>query len=240
MATVGELSDPYARFMLNPLPPATADVCSVCLTFTEGFTTCYRCGHHATYADAVVPISYSVHFGQLHTALASYKRSGGPAAVKVQHELAAVLWRFVAAHERCLARGAGVDSFELVTTVPSGSAARDENHPLPWIVGQVVGPTKDRYERLLTRSSREVPERTVDPGKYAAVRALDSEAVLLIDDTWTSGSSVQSAAGALKNAGAGPVGVIVIGRHVHEDRADNAARLEELARPFAWDRCALE
>jgi hypothetical protein len=28
MATVTELSDPYANFMLSPLPPSSADVCS--------------------------------------------------------------------------------------------------------------------------------------------------------------------------------------------------------------------
>jgi hypothetical protein len=43
MATVAELSGPYANFMLNPLAPTTPDVCSVCLTFTEGHDTCYQC-----------------------------------------------------------------------------------------------------------------------------------------------------------------------------------------------------
>ena len=59
MATVAELSGPYANFMLNPLPPATRDVCSVCLTFTDGHDTCYQCQWGARFADAVLPISYS-------------------------------------------------------------------------------------------------------------------------------------------------------------------------------------
>jgi hypothetical protein len=43
VATVAELSGPYANFMLNPLPPEKTDVCSVCLRFTEGHDTCYQC-----------------------------------------------------------------------------------------------------------------------------------------------------------------------------------------------------
>jgi hypothetical protein len=89
------------------------------------------CRHNARYTDAVLPISYSVHFGQLHTNLAGYKRSGQQAAARLRLQLAAVLWRFLEEHEECLAEAAGTDAFELVTTVPSGSAERDATHPLP-------------------------------------------------------------------------------------------------------------
>jgi predicted amidophosphoribosyltransferase len=239
MATVTELSDPYANFMLNPLPPTAADVCSNCLTFTEGFGTCYACGHHARFADAVLPISYSVAFGQLHTALRQYKRGHERAQRQFQPQLAAVLWRFIAAHDQCLAHRVRTDGFDLVSTVPSGSRQRDEQHPLRRLVGELIAPTRMRYQRLLRRSGTPVPERTVDPGKYNPTSNLHGESILLIDDTWASGANVQSAAGALKTAGAGAVGVIVIGRHVKEDYGDNAARLKALPRPFEWERCAL-
>jgi adenine/guanine phosphoribosyltransferase-like PRPP-binding protein len=42
--------------------------------------------------------------------------------------------------------------------------------------------------------------------------------VLLLDDTWVSGGSAQSAAAALKLAGARTVALVVLGRHV--DPAD--------------------
>jgi predicted amidophosphoribosyltransferase len=239
MATVTELSDPYANFMLNPLPPAAADVCSVCLTFTEGFGTCFACGHHSRFADAVLPISYSVAFGQLHTALRQYKRGHQRAQRQFQPQLAAVLWRFTASHERCLARRVEIDGFDVVTTVPSSSRERDEHHPLRRLVGEVIAPTRTRYQRLLMRSGTPVSERTVDPGKYSPTADLHGESILLIDDTWASGANVQSAAGALKTAGAGTVGVIVIGRHVKDDFRGNADRLKALPRPFEWDRCAL-
>jgi hypothetical protein len=239
--TVRELSDPYTHFMLNPLPPGTADVCEVCMTFTQGYDTCYPCGHQARYTDAVLPISYSVHFGQLHTNLAGYKRSDLRSAARLRVQLAAVLWRFVDEHEVCLAGAAGADAdaFDIVTTVPSSSPERDEKHPLPMIIGDLVEPTRARYERLLVPSSIEVPERVVDIQKYDAIRELDGESVLLVDDTWTSGASVQSAAWELKANGAGPIGALVIGRHMNEDYRDNAERLAACPDTFDWTQCAL-
>jgi orotate phosphoribosyltransferase len=48
--------------------------------------------------------------------------------------------------------------------------------------------------------------------------AVAGAGVLLIDDTWVSGASAQSAAAALKAAGARRVALVVLGRHV--DPAD--------------------
>lgn len=240
MPTVRELSDPYANFMVNPVAPATENTCSVCLTFTEGFNTCYRCGHDEQYLAGVLPISYSTHLGQLHTALFGYKRSSGAVARRFQLELSAVLWRFLRRHESCLAAYMNIDSIDVVTTVPSSSAERDETHPLRHMISSVVEPTSSRYERLLHRSESNVSDRAVDPTKYAALRELNGETVLLIDDTWTTGANAQSAAGALETAGASSIGAVVIGRHIHDDYGDNAARLQGLPRPFDWSRCALE
>lgn len=238
MATVAELSAPYTNFMLNPPPHSAVDVCGVCLTFTQGFGTCYPCGHNARFTDAVLPISFSVHFGQLHTVLQQYKRAAPNVARPLQVQLAAVVWRFVDRHERCVAAAAGADEFHIVTTVPSRDQQRDEAHPLRGIVGELVGPTRDRYRRLLRRSGIPVPDRAVDPGKYNATDDLAGQNVLLIDDTWTTGANVQSAAGAMKTSGAGRVGALVVGRHIHEDYQDNAQRLKALPRPFDWETCA--
>lgn len=239
--TARELSAPYANFMLNPLRAGAPDVCEVCLTFTtQGFATCWQCGHHPRHADLVVPISYSVDGGQLHDALRSYKRDGGRAARQLQLQLAAVLWRFLRQHEQCVVTRLSVERFALVTTVPSSSAERDDDHPLRRIAGKIVGDTRDRYDRLLVRSDRPVPPRTVDPAKYEAVRRLDGEAVLLIEDTWVSGGNAESAAGSLKQAGAGEVAVVAIGRHLHASDANNAARLKQLPKRFDWDRCPVE
>jgi predicted amidophosphoribosyltransferase len=236
MPTVAELTELYGNFLLAPR--LGTDVCQVCFTFTEGHERCFVCGQRNSALDAVAPISYSVAGGQLHHALAGYKRLGGDVAHRLQVELAAVLWRFLIAHESCVARGAAATTFDVVTTVPSSSRERDAGHPLRRIVGELARPTRDRYERLLIRSSVEVPERTFDPRKYEVARPLRGESVLLIDDTWTTGSGAQSAAAALRDAGAGPVAAVVIGRHVKRGWRANERRLRMLARPFDWSTCA--
>ncbi len=237
MPTVTEVSGLYSNFMLGPQPgPA---VCEVCFDLTGGHRRCYGCATAQSWLDAVVPISYSIGHEQLHHALACYKRQPPEIADRFQVELAAILWRYLAAHESCVARAAETDRFEIVTTVPSSSEARDDIHPLQRIVGELVGPTRDRYERLLRRSSAPAPPRTLSLEKFKTARNLHHQSVLLIDDTWTTGANAQSAAAALKLAGAGTVAAVVIGRHLNREYGDNDRRLKALPRPFDWRRCAV-
>jgi hypothetical protein len=222
-------------------PRAGPGVCERCFDFTRGRRRCQRCSRTGDALAAFVPISYSVGGEQLHQALLGYKRLKGNVARRIERGLGAVLWRFLLLHEPCVARAAGVDAFEVVTTVPSGDRYRDLDHPMRGIVGELVGPTHNRYQLLLTRSEADVPPRRIDPDKFKPLRALDGEAVLLIDDTWTTGASAQSAAAALRRAGAGAVAAVVIGRHINREWDDNDRRLGALEQqPFDWERCALD
>ena len=237
MPSVGELSAGYGNFMLAPR--SGPDVCSTCFNFTDGYARCYACTRSEPQLAVVAPISYSVAHEQLHHALAHYKRSRSPAARRITVELAAVLWRHLARHERCIADAAGVGGFELVTTVPSGDRQRDEHHPLRRIAGELAGPTRARHQRLLVRSHAEIPPRQFSHDKFEPTRKLYGEAVLLVDDTWTTGASAQSAAAALKLAGAGTVSAVVIGRHLNREWHQNDRRLRGISQPFDWNRCAL-
>ena len=236
MPTVGELTEPYGNFMLGPVRGPS--VCEVCLTFTDGYPRCYTCARAPQALDALAPISYSVAAGQLHHVLAAYKRQNGRVGRRLSTELAAVLWRFLSEHERCLAQAAGVPSFDLVATVPSGDGERDVSHPLHWIVSDAVGPTRDRHRRLLYRSSVPVASHEFDPRRYELTGRLPDGAVLLIDDTWTTGANVQSAATTLKQAGAQTVAAVVIGRDLNREWGENERRLRALWRPFEWTLCA--
>lgn len=237
MSSVTELSALYGNFLLGPR--AGPGVCEVCFDLTDGHPRCYGCATTQQWLDAVLPISYSVGHEQLHHALACYKRQPPEIAHRFALELAAVLWRYLAVHEACLAQAAQTEAFELVTTVPSSSEVRDEVHPLQRIAGELVGLTRDRYERLLRRSSAPAPPRTFSLEKFKTARNLHHQSVLLIDDTWTSGANAQSAAAALKMAGAGTVAAVVIGRHLNRHHGDNDRRLRRLPRPFEWNRCAV-
>jgi hypothetical protein len=235
MPTVAELSAPYGNVLLAPQPGR--GVCEICFNLTAGYERCYACAHGGRWLDAVVPISYSVAGEQLHHALASYKRTLEPVAARFTLQLAAVLWRFLAAHERCIARTLSVATFPVVTTVPSNDPARDDAHPLHALVGQLVVPTSTRFRRLLVRSTLPVQPHRFDIGRYQPTGSLTGDPVLLIDDTWTTGANAQSAAAALKRAGAGPVAAVVIGRHLNRGWGSNNSQLSGLPTPFDWDHC---
>jgi predicted amidophosphoribosyltransferase len=236
MATVRELSAPYAHFMLSPR--SGPDVCDVCFNLTEGYGLCWACAHGGRFLDAVAPISYSIGGGRLHQALATYKRSAGRETGRLVAELAAVLWRHLETHESCLARAAGVAAFDLVTTVPSSDRRRDGAHPLHRLVGHGVGPARERHVRLLRRTAADVRIHAFCADRYETTTALDGDAVLLIDDMWTTGANAQSAAAALKAAGSGPVAALVIGRHLNPEWRHNRERIRSFERPFDWERCA--
>jgi hypothetical protein len=62
--------------------------------------------------------------------------------------LAAVLWRFLAGHESCVANHCAVPGFDIVTTVPSTSGW--DTHPVRTMTAEMVGATRDRYRGPLT------------------------------------------------------------------------------------------
>jgi len=235
--TVGELSTLYENVLLGPR--RGPDVCSTCFNFTAGYSRCWACAHGQPALDAVAPISYSVAREQLHHALASYKRLDGEVARRLQAILAAILWRYLGCHEACVAKAADANHFDLVTTVPSGDPARDEHHPLRAIVGELVGPTRERHRRLLRRTGAQTAPREFSAAKFEPTGELDHRSVLLIDDTWTTGASAQSAAAALKAAGADRVAAVTIGRHLNREWHENDRRIRGIARPFDWQVCAL-
>ncbi|HZE04727.1 MAG TPA: hypothetical protein VE127_05860 [Solirubrobacteraceae bacterium] len=236
MPTVAELSDPYANFMLGPRHGP--DVCAQCFNLTDGFSRCYACVHGGRFLDAMVPISYSVAGEQMHHALAGYKRLHGASARRLTLGLAAVLWRHLALHESCVKRAANVETFTLVTIVPSGIPERDAAHPLHELVS-LVAPLQDRYERVLRRSDTPAAPHEFQADKYELVCDVNGRSVLLIDDTWTKGANAQSAAAALKAAGATTVAAVVIGRHVNRGWHHNDRHLRMLPQPYDWSRCAL-
>lgn len=65
--------------------------------------------------------------------------------------------------------------------------------------------------------------------------------VLLLDDTWTTGSRAQSLAYALKTTGAGSVVIVVLGRHIDPDYPPSRPLLDAIANPLLdVTRCAAE
>jgi predicted amidophosphoribosyltransferase len=214
--------------------------CPRCLNLTGVTGLCRACRATEHHLAAVVPISYSVGGEWLHQLIAAYKRDADPWVPDAMRTLARLCSDFLSRHEGCVASKAGVPGFQLITTVPSADPLRDLQHPMRRIVGEQVESTRERYERLLLRSDSPANPRVFDPARYCATRKLDGEAVLLIDDMWTSGASAESAAAALLAAGAQTVAAVVVARHLNRGWRENDARLDQLAaRGFDQELCVL-
>ena len=244
--TVEEASVAYIRAMRNALSPDTAGVCRICRTFIDPtYRRCWPCKEQPNNLDVVVPITYSEHLGQMHTALRSYKDGRSEEERRyAMVRLTAILWRFLDAHQTCVRRAAGVREFDLVTTVPSSTPEGDEARRGLRQIVEWCTPIANRYERVLTATGDVPPGRDYAPTRYKAGWRIDGVRVLLIDDTWTRGGHAQSAAHALREAGASKVGLVVIGRHLRRDwevtdGVTSGELFDELP-PFDWTTCSVE
>ncbi len=195
-------------------PAVPAGLCLVCRgPVRAGYLRCFQCDLHAQsapglLADVVAPAAYAAKGGPLARDLWLYKsgRDGsGPAAARVLlllllflHEQGPAVWR-----------AAGMSRPSAVCVVPSGRG-RPGPHPLR----ALAAPYLARPWLTLWPRPGDPWARTLDPARFRAEGLRPGTAVLLLDDTWVSGASAQSAAVALKLAGAATVAVVVVGRHL--------------------------
>jgi predicted amidophosphoribosyltransferase len=221
-------------------PEPGPGVCPACFNFTlESAGRCRACRASETHLSALVPVSYAQAGGGLHRALADYKRAAEPAVPYLSEEIARLLSRFLARHERCVAMAAGVPGFDCVVVVPSSDRRRDVHHPLRRIVRERVSETLARYCDALGAGPAGCTPHAFDPRRFVARMAMDRQRVLLIDDVWTTGASAQSAAAVLREAGAETVAAVVIGRYVNGFWGAIADRLAEMEHRFEPDACAI-
>jgi hypothetical protein len=138
---------------------------------------------------------------------------------------------FLHDHGGCVWRHAAMPPPGRVAVVPTGSG-RPGPHPLLGL----ISPYLRRPACSLTiRPGRQ--GRDLDLDRFRAGQVPADASVLLLDDTWVSGASAQSAAAALKLAGARHVAVVVLGRHVNPADPASAALLAELT-PARYDLSA--
>jgi hypothetical protein len=195
-----------------------------------GFARCYQCDVAAgqfggLLADVVVPVGYAVKGGPLAGDLWRYK-SGQRDAAEAGARLRSLLSCFLREHAVRVWRDAGMAGGPaLAAVVPSGQG-RPGGHPLAGIVASCAGlPLAD----LSVRPEGAAHGRGVSAGWLRAGEAVAGADVLLVDDTWVSGGSAQSAAAALKLAGARRVAVVVLGRHVDPADPRSAALLAAIS-----------
>jgi hypothetical protein len=160
-------------------------------------------------ADTVAPVAYAPKGGRLARDLWLYK-SGRPGSREASAALLAMLLAFLHDRGAQVWRRAGMGAPSHACVVPTGRG-RPGPHPLKALVAGCVA-LPWAVLRPAEQAGHQV--RALDPERFRAAEPLAGARVLLLDDTWTTGASAQSAALALKRAGARSVAVVVLGRHM--------------------------
>jgi DNA recombination-mediator protein A len=211
-------------------PLTTARVCRICHgavgrdavgAFYSECASCLRSVRQVAHGlGLVVPISL-YEYGPLHQVLRGYKGGTPEARSQFVPRVAALLGRFLREHKDCIAEAAGRD-YDTVTIIPSTrEGGRPDGHPLEAAIKLV--PWVSPYLPLLRRGDMPIGHRSAEDDGYEPLPDARGRSVLLVDDTFTSGARLQSAASALTRGGAAVVAAVVIGRIVHPDFADNRA-----------------
>lgn len=227
--------------LLHDFLPTPEDACTVCGGSCKvGWDICWTCGHEmAGTLDAFIPASYSLYSG-LESLVGTYKDDGQRwQAVP----LGSLLWAIFRLHGRHISQELGDNP--IYTWVPSDNPRRGFDH-IQGIIQGVDGlytdypwdPTVIQRDRSVLRPDR----KAVSPASYNVTGNVTNRAVLLLDDLWTTGASLTSAAQALKEAGARKVVGVTLGRQF-SDKSDYG-RTQEIyqeikARGWKFEHCPL-
>jgi predicted amidophosphoribosyltransferase len=243
--TVEDFTDPHVATYVPP-PQAGDGICQVCHGATSPGRSpsyCDSCDRTRRQVsrplDLVVPISLYVGTEQLHTVLRGYKDSPDKAARdRFRFQVAALLGRFLRDHGDCVRAAAG-RGWDTLTIVPS-TAGRAGGHPFEDAI-LMARAHRPLYRRLLQRTDAPIGHNAANEAAYRASGDAQGARVLLLDDTFTTGARVQSAASRLTIAGADVVAAVVVGRFMRPDYSDQAGELWERRRviPFDFATCCV-
>jgi hypothetical protein len=166
----------------------------------------------------VTPIAVVTAGDPIYRALRQYKSGEPEVARRQSSRLAHLVDAFMTMHRPC----ATPDGADVTVVVPSCTGGRPAPHPLARVVSGCcdLPPLDD----ALAAGPGAVGHRRPDPCAYRSVGDVAGKRVLLLDDVYTSGAHLQSAAVVLRNAGAAAVGALVIGRFVGTDMTQGRPR----------------
>ena len=244
MATLAEVTDPL-RSIFTFVPPVGLGVCDVCHGApNERFSRCYSCWETVDQVSFpvqwVVPISLYRVGQQLHHVLRSYKDSSVPSLRQGSKvAVAAILGRFLSDHAPCIRTATGA-AWDGIVVVPS-TRDRPGQHPLEAAL-ELLKNWPNEIINCLVRGDVEIAHGRADDRGFHVSNHVMGRALLLVDDTFTTGARLQSAASALHLAGARVVAGLVIGRVMNPDfnEPTKTAWERNQAVPYSFERCCLE
>lgn len=244
MPTILEVAEPQAQ-ILTRVPAVGPGVCDVCRgSPNPGFRTCYSCsaaiGQVTRACRAVVPFSLYRTPSQLWSVLRGYKDSPDPnVRLRFSVQVAAFLGVVLIHHGECIRERYG--HWETIATVPSTSGKRTGPHPLVEALS-LIESLRRQYAPLLAPGPVTLGHNHADDEGFVATESVRGRTVLLVDDTYTSGARVQSAASCLQLAGATVPAIVVVGRVIDPEWSAHSGELwtRQRGKVFSFDTCALE
>jgi hypothetical protein len=222
-----------------PLEPYVT--CEACLGPVARFARCYGCssifnaGAPEQLAGRIVPMTVALNPSPWYSRLVSYKgMQPGNGIV-----LAAVAHLFVTFHMPRLVAllGGPVDAY---TIVPSTRGVEFEQQALRKVV-QVSGLRGKFFQLLRHAKGTAIPRQSYAPKAFPVIESVNAGRIVLLEDTWVSGSKALSAAGALLEAGAESVVILPIARMVEAKGyfTDDHPYFTRMRHPYnimAWPR----
>lgn len=200
--------------------------CAVCATpVRPSCDLCLRCRRDQQefgdgLADLVFPIWYRVRGRQSGYLMHSYKDIQAPARHN-QTLLGLLLFAALHLHGRCIEHQLGhkVDAWAFV---PSGRIDRVGEHPLH-VVAKRAGLALPEIE-LVAGKRMDLARRAISASRFATAgnSQVLGRHVLLIEDTWTTGSNAQSATLTLRGDGAASVAIVVLARWLKPEQSPTA------------------
>lgn len=249
MPTAREVTDPHIGIYTS-VPRPAPEICPICRRpRPEKYPLCTSCQTtiHAVSRPIklVVPISLYLGLSQLHDVLRGYK---DPEQLKLSDDqekrfgliVSATLARFLHLHKPCMEAAADT-AWDTIVPVPS-TQDRQGRHPLETALARVpslssfVNPVLAAGEVAITHN------RPSDEG-FRIKSLVKGQTILIVDDTFTSGASIQSAASVLSLAGANVAAALVLGRYVTLSQEFMPSRAwwngHRESHPFTFDTCVV-
>lgn len=243
MASAQELLD-YKRFLvaygggyLRNTRWASDYTCDYCtgIPGNPDFQNCYQCGNDYAYRDETSDLRGFVSYGwdnsQSATVMYGYKDALGNR--QAQRVVNVMLFYALHEHFGCTAHPQyGQPS--MWATVPS---LRQRPHP-PVLHSMTASLLRNMPEAQMVASADVRSPRSLRPENFTVISPVTAMHILLIDDTWTTGGHAESAAAALKRAGAARVTLLVLARWLDPRRGNTEEFIRtELTQDFDPDLC---
>lgn len=206
---------------LQPLLGAVPEIvygetCDECFGPVSGYARCWSCKQLFSAAPGdlsgmMVPMSTAKNPSTWYSKLVGYKHF----EPENQLAVAALSHLFVTTHKGEI-EGLLGGEIDAITIVPSTRGRTFENQPLRHTLERSPY-FRDKLQPLVSyRTGTTVPRQTYTPEAFPCRREAEDARILLVEDTWVSGSKAVSAAGALIEAGARSVVIAAVARLVEK------------------------